>query len=274
LPAGAAIRVVAADRADVARGERGEIVIRGAGVVAGYEAEAAVNEAAFFDGWLRTGDQGRFDEDGYLYVTGRLKELINRGGEKVSPKEIDEALLEHPQVLEAAAFGVPHPTLGEDVAAAVVVRDPVAVDAPALRAHLLRRLATFKVPSQVLLVDAIPKGATGKVERVTLATRLLPTGGEEYVAPHGDTETTLAAIFAEVLEVERVGANDNFWGLGGDSLRATRALARIRATKGVELPILTLFEHPTVAEAAREVDRAVAAGAAASAASTIRPVAR
>jgi len=142
--------VVAPDGVEVPPGERGEIVIRGAGVVAGYEAEPAVNEAAFVDGWLRTGDQGRFDEDGYLYVTGRLKELINRGGEKVSPKEIDEALLEHPQVLEAAAFGVPHPSLGEDVAAAVVVRDRAAVDAPALRAHLLKRLAKRYLPEAII----------------------------------------------------------------------------------------------------------------------------
>ena len=274
LPAGTRIRVVAADGTDVPGGERGEIVICGAGVVAGYEAEPAVNAAAFVDGWLRTGDQGRFDEDGYLYVTGRLKELINRGGEKVSPKEIDEVLLEHPQVLEAAAFGVPHPSLGEDVAAAVVVRDRAAVDAPALRAHLLKRLAVFKVPSRLLLVDAIPKGSTGKIERVSLAQRLLPAAGEEYVAPEGATAIALAAIFAEVLEVERVGANDNFWALGGDSLRATRVLARVRATMGVELPILTLFEFPTVAEAAREVDRALAAGAATEAADTIRPIAR
>jgi len=273
-PAGTEIRVVAADGADVPRGERGEIVIRGAGVVSGYDAEPAVNRAAFVEGWLRTGDQGRFDEDGYLYVTGRLKELINRGGEKVSPKEIDEALLEHPQVLEAAAFGVPHPSLGEDVAAVVVVRDRAAIDAPALRAHLLKRLATFKVPSRVLLVDAIPKGSTGKIERVALAQRLLPAAGEQYVEPEGATAIALAAILAEVLEVERVGANDNFWALGGDSLRATRVLARVQATMGVELPILTLFENPTVAEAAREVDRAMAAGAAPEAAATIRRVAR
>ncbi len=260
LPAGTQIRVVSTDGADLPRGERGEIVIRGAGVVVGYEAEPAVNEAAFFDGWLRTGDQGRFDEDGYLHVTGRLKELINRGGEKVSPKEIDEALLEHPQVLEAAAFGVPHPSLGEDVAAAVVVRNRAAVDAPALRAFLLKRLATFKVPSQVLLVDAIPKGSTGKIERVSLAGRLLPPGGEAYVAPEGEGAVALAQIVAEVLEAERVGANDNFWALGGDSLRATRVLSRVRASMGVELPILTLFEFPTVAELAREVERARAAG--------------
>jgi len=274
LPAGTQIRVVSTDGTDVPPGERGEIVIRGAGVVAGYEAQPAVNEAAFFDGWLRTGDQGRFDEDGYLYVTGRLKEMINRGGEKVSPKEIDEALLEHPQVLEAAAFGVPHPSLGEDVAAAVVARDRAAVDVPALRAFLLQRLATFKVPSRLLLVDAIPKGSTGKIERVSLAERLLPAAGEEYVAPQGATATALAAIFTEVLEVERVGANDNFWALGGDSLRATRVLARVRATMGVELPILTLFEFPTVAEAAREVDRALAAGSVAEEADAIRPLAR
>lgn len=148
-------------------GAVGEIVIRGGNVVDGYANNPEANRAAFTDGWFRTGDQGILDTDGYLSLTGRLKEMINRGGEKIAPREIDEALLEHPAVAEAVAFGVPHQTWGEEVAAAVVLTEPVTERE--LIAHCRERLAEFKVPRVIHIVAAIPRTATGKVQRRSVA---------------------------------------------------------------------------------------------------------
>jgi oxalate---CoA ligase len=153
-------------------GERGEISIRGATVVDGYENNPTANASAFTAGWFRTGDEGLLDEDGYLFLTGRLKEQINRGGEKISPVEIDEVLLRHPAVAEAVTFAVPHVTLGEDVGAAVVLTEGKTATERELRAYLSEQLALFKVPRQIVFVAEIPKGATGKVQRIGLADRL------------------------------------------------------------------------------------------------------
>ncbi len=236
-------------------GETGEIVIRGDNVMLGYEANPEANRAAFANGWFRTGDLGRLDPDGYLTITGRLKEIINRGGEKVSPREVEEALLEHVAVRQAAAFAVPHPTLGEDVAAAVVLKAGASAVEDELRAFLFGRLPEFKIPSRVVIVDEIPKGATGKVQRIGLADRFVDRLATAFVAPRGDTETFVAELFAEVLGVEQVGATDNFFALGGDSLRGGQVITRVRAQRGVNLQLPALFRKPTVAEFALEIER-------------------
>ena len=153
-------------------GVAGEVVIRGDNVTGGYENNAKANAEAFVNGWFRTGDQGVIDEEGYLTLTGRLKEIINRGGEKVSPREVDEALMDHPAVLQAVAFAVPHEMLGEDVAAAVVLREGMSASEAELRAFLSERLAAFKAPRKILLLAEIPKGATGKLQRIGLAAKL------------------------------------------------------------------------------------------------------
>ena len=172
VAAGPEVAVAREDGAPAAPGEEGEVMVRGANVTPGYENDPRANAEAFRGGWLRTGDLGRLDSDGYLTITGRLKEIINRGGEKVSPREVDETLLDHPGVAQAVAFALPHATLGEEVAAAVVPREPGAVDARALREFAAARLAAFKVPRRVVLVDEIPKGPTGKVQRIGLARAL------------------------------------------------------------------------------------------------------
>jgi len=141
-------------------------------VTAGYEANPAANAAAFSGGWFRTGDQGAIDEEGYLRITGRLKELINRGGEKVSPLEVDEVLMDHPSVAQVVTFALPHPKLGEEVAAAVVLREGMALTEPELRDFAKARLADFKVPRRIVFVAEIPKGNTGKLQRIGLADRL------------------------------------------------------------------------------------------------------
>ena len=157
----------------LAAGERGEVVIQGPNVVTGYENNPEANATSFTDGWFRTGDQGFLDENGYLTLTGRLKEMINRGGEKISPREIDEVLLGHPGVAEAVCFGTPHKTWGEEVAAAVVVR-PASDSGPAateqeLLAYCKEKLSDFKRPKQIHIVDAIPRTATGKIQRRVVA---------------------------------------------------------------------------------------------------------
>jgi acyl-CoA synthetase (AMP-forming)/AMP-acid ligase II len=153
-------------------GETGEIVIRGDNVTAGYENNPKANEENWTDGWFRTGDQGVMDEEGYLRVTGRLKEIINRGGEKVSPKEVDDVLMEHPAVAQVVAFAIPHPKLGEQVGAAVVIKEGQQVDEAALKEFAGRQLAKFKVPEKIVFLDEIPKGATGKLQRIGLAEKL------------------------------------------------------------------------------------------------------
>jgi len=144
-------------------GAAGEVAVRGANVMDGYEANAAANAEAFSGGWFRTGDEGTLDERGYLTLRGRIKELINRGGEKIAPREIDEVLLRHPAVAEAVTFGVPHPSWGEEVAAAVVLHHDV--DRRELIDFCRQHLADFKVPRQLHFVTEIPRTATGKVQR-------------------------------------------------------------------------------------------------------------
>jgi oxalate---CoA ligase len=153
-------------------GEAGEVVIRGPNVTRGYENNDAANAGAFTNGWFRTGDQGVIDAAGYLTLTGRLKEQINRGGEKISPREVDEVLLDHPAVAQALTFALPHDKLGEEVAAAVVLRDGEAAGERELRDFCARRLADFKVPRKIVFLAEIPKGATGKLQRIGLAEKL------------------------------------------------------------------------------------------------------
>ena len=156
----------------LARGDTGEIVIRGPNVTAGYESNPKANAEAFTNGWFRTGDQGVMDAEGYISITGRLKEIINRGGEKISPREVDEILMDHPAVAQVVCFGMPHPKLGEEVAAAVVLREGQTASERDLQDFVSQRAADFKVPKRILLMDEIPKGATGKLQRIGLAQKL------------------------------------------------------------------------------------------------------
>jgi acyl-CoA synthetase (AMP-forming)/AMP-acid ligase II len=156
----------------LAPGSAGEVVVRGPNVMRGYRNNPGANRAAFVHGWFRTGDQGVIDGDGYLRLTGRLKEIINRGGEKISPREVDEVLLEHHAVAQAVTFAVPHDKLGEDVAAAVVLHEGESVAERELRAFARAHLADFKVPATVVFVPEIPKGPTGKLQRIGLAQKL------------------------------------------------------------------------------------------------------
>ena len=172
VAAGPEIAIMDAAGVLLRSGEVGEVVIRGGNVTQGYENNPAANAEAFVHGWFRTGDQGVLDAQGYLTLTGRLKEIINRGGEKISPREVDEVLMDHPAVAQVVTFGMPHDKLGEDVAAAVVLREGQQLTERELRAFAATRLADFKVPRKLLFMAEIPKGATGKLQRIGLAAKL------------------------------------------------------------------------------------------------------
>ena len=173
LPAGPEVAIADENGRRLKPGETGEIVIRGENVMNGYVNNDAANAEAFTsEGFFRTGDQGVIDNEGYLTITGRLKEIINRGGEKVSPREIDEVLMDHPCVAQCICFAVPHAMLGEDIAAAVVLRESMTADDRSIKEFCAGRLAKFKVPGIVLFLEEIPKGATGKLQRIGLAAKL------------------------------------------------------------------------------------------------------
>jgi oxalate---CoA ligase len=153
-------------------GATGEIVIRGTNVTLGYENNPEANASNFVNGWFRTGDQGVMDEEGYVTITGRLKELINRGGEKIAPREVDDVLMEHPAVQQVVTFAMPHDRLGEEVAAAIVLEEGAEATEQELRGFAAESLADFKVPRKILFLEEIPKGPTGKMQRIGLAEKL------------------------------------------------------------------------------------------------------
>jgi len=169
------ISIMDAEGRHQATGQQGEVVIKGPNVITGYENNPEANAKSFTDGWFRTGDQGFLDADGYLHLVARIKELINRGGEKISPREIDEVLLAHPAVAEAVCFGVPHRTWGEEVEAAVVLREDQKASDADLLAYCKERLAEFKRPKQIHVTTAIPRTATGKIQRGVVAKAYAPT---------------------------------------------------------------------------------------------------
>jgi acyl-CoA synthetase (AMP-forming)/AMP-acid ligase II len=252
VPVGTEVVVADADGRLLPQGETGEILIRGNSVTAGYLGAPGVNDTAFVDGWLRTGDQGALDEDGYLRISGRLKEIINKGGEKISPREIDEVLLEHPDVKQALTFAVPHPTLGEDVAVAIVPLGDGAGLEDGLRAFAASRLADFKVPRRIVVLDELPKGATGKPQRIGLAERLglgsdAPAPTSAAAAPQSALEAALLGVWRFCLGAPDLGLDDDFFVAGGDSLQAFRLLAHVVDVFGAHITPDEMFDDASTA---------------------------
>ncbi len=266
VAAGPEVAVMDPEGALLPAGVTGEVVIRGENVTPGYLNNPAANEAGFTNGWFRTGDQGVLDADGYLRLTGRLKEIVNRGGEKISPREVDEAILDHPDVAQALAFAVPDARLGEDLAVAVVLKPGRTATARSIQEFAASRLADFKVPQTVVFLEEIPKGPTGKLQRIGLAERLGIRGRAERAAgeaapfeePGSETERTLAAVWAEVLKVERIGRNDDFLELGGDSVLAAQVAARLRDRLGVEMTLAAFFGAPELRDQAAAIESLLA----------------
>ena len=262
LAAGTEIRIMDTAGNELPAGATGEVVVRAPTVTSGYENDNTTNGSTFIRGWFRTGDQGHLDTEGYLFLSGRFKEIINRGGEKISPREVDELLMSHPAVAQAVTFPVPNPVLGEEVAAAIVLREQAAVSPRELREFAARRLADFKVPRQLVIVDKIPQGPTGKFQRIDLAEKLGLSALDQtrtaepniFETPKTPLESRLAEIWIQVLKVEEVGRQDNFFQLGGDSVLAVQVIARVRTQLEVEISLLAFFETPTVAGLARSVE--------------------
>lgn len=243
--------------------EIGEIVARGPNIIGAYQADASINQSSFLNGWLRTGDLGRIDRDGYVFLTGRIKELINRGGEKISPVEIDAAFHAHPAVAEAMTFAIPDKRLGEEIGVAVVLRNghmPSRQLERQLRESAASRLTIGQQPRNIVFVKEIPKSATGKALRLGLAEKLGVTGSvqEEKDAqpaaaagnapiPDGIVEMLLLQIWEDVLGRRPLGIHDDFFDCGGDSLLAVQLLIRIEDTFRKKLTVASLLEAPTVA---------------------------
>jgi acyl-CoA synthetase (AMP-forming)/AMP-acid ligase II/thioesterase domain-containing protein/acyl carrier protein len=260
IPYKTEIEIMAPDGSIVGPGVFGEIVARGDDVIDGYENDDEANKAAFIDGWFHTGDEGFFDEDGYLTLTGRIKEMINRGGEKVSPTEVDIALLRQPGVKEAVVFPIPHPTLGEEVAAAVVPEAGANLTPEALTVALLGDLTAFKVPRQFIFVDSIPKGETGKVQRYKLAETLglkdapYAQAGQQPTRAPTPLEARLQELWAKILKHSTVGLDENFFLLGGDSILAVELVLLVGRQLRCWLPAASLFEAGTVSAMARLIE--------------------
>ena len=236
----------------VADGERGEVVVRGGGVFDGYDHDPAANDEAFFGEWYRTGDVGCFDEDGYLTLVGRTREMINRGGQKIAPVEVDEALLTHAEISDAAAFAVAHPVLGEVVGAAIVAKPGSRLTEQAIIDHLRACLEPFKWPRAFVFVEHIPRGPSGKIRRQEVVA-LFDTlhafphaagarrgaGGEGAESP---TEAKLGELWRALLRKDAIGRDDDFFLIGGDSLAATQLVLTVNGLFHVELNLAAVFD--------------------------------
>lgn len=254
VPAGTRIRILDPDGSPLPPGRIGEVSVQGDSITEGYEGLPEENARAFQDRWFRTGDQGYLDEKGYLFLTGRMKDIINRGGEKVSPHEVDAVMNSHPCVAETATFPIPHESLGEDVAVAVVLKPGSDTRAEDLRSYLKGQLAYFKVPRVVHLVDFIPRGANGKLQRGRLAEALNvaalahATVRRAFIAPANPVARSLAKMWESLLTSGPVGMEDDFFSLGGDSLKAARFINELQQMGGEVLYVSAVFDAPTLAK--------------------------
>ena len=232
-------------------GTTGRIHIAGANVTAGYEDNPDANRESFVDGWFFTGDLGWLDEDGYLFLSGRSKEIINRGGEKISPREVDEVLMRHPSVQQCLAFALPDSKLGEEVGAVVVLNPDSVADEAAIQSFAVRFVADFKVPRRIFFLEEIPKGATGKPQRIGLAARLGITDDSwkrsEVSTARADATAVarVSAIMSEVLGTSSVEPDANFFDAGGDSLLGAQLLARLSNEFQCAFTLVDLFQAAT-----------------------------
>jgi acyl-CoA synthetase (AMP-forming)/AMP-acid ligase II len=233
---GTEIRIVDSKGAALGPDVGGEVAIRGPNVFSGYEDATDGNKTQFRGGWFHTGDLGYFDFDGDLFLTGRVKQLINRGGEKFSPNEIEEVLLLHPAVAEAAAFAVEHPTLGEDVCAAIVLREPARVED--IRSFVAARLAAFKVPKRIDVRHRLPVNPIGKIDKLALVESYhsLISDSRAFVPPRNGLEKLLIQIWSDELPTKFFGIHDDFMILGGDSLSSTRVLLAVEKALSATIP--------------------------------------
>lgn len=268
LPTGIEITLLDEAGTAVPAGESGEIAIRGRTVTSGYLKNSEANDAAFCHGWLRTGDMGYLDTDGYLFLNGRSKELINRGGEKISPHEVEDVLLTHPAIEQIAAFGIPDDRLGEDVAVAAVLKPGMTVSEIDIRGYAAGKLAYFKVPKQVLFVNEIPKGPTGKVQRIGLAGRLglspqiqnrpaVQEAGSDQADSSNSIENYVLQLMQKFAGSRLIGIEASFFEAGGDSIQAGIFLADVKRRFGVDIPLAAFILDATARYVARVIKGSV-----------------
>jgi oxalate---CoA ligase len=242
----------------------GEIVVKGETVFSGYEDDPDANKAAFTDGWYKTGDMGYLDNEGYLFLTGRKKELINKGGEKISPAEIDNVLMTHPSVKDAMTFGITDPILGEDLAAMVEVENQNVTETE-LRKYLINRLIQFKVPKKIYFVDEIPRGTTGKLLRYVGTDRYESGDFEDILSSEplsnavssesSVNQEKIMQIWKNILDIKSLEADDDFFRCGGNSLAAIELLIKIQREFHVNFPPDTIYLYPTIRQQARMIAR-------------------
>jgi acyl-CoA synthetase (AMP-forming)/AMP-acid ligase II/acyl carrier protein len=237
-------------------GQYGEVAVRGENIFSGYEDYPEANAVAFRKGWFYTGDTGYLDDDGYLFLRGRVKEMINRGGEKISPYEVEDILSRHPDVAQVAAFAVPHATLGEDVGVAIVLRENRLLTETAVREYAAQNLSAFKVPRTIIFLDALPRCPVGKIRRQDLADMALKARTQEgLTAPRSELEAFLAKLWATELDLAQVGIDDDFSALGGDSLSSVRLLTAVKVLLGLDFSDDALAEFTTVRKMAQHIEK-------------------
>lgn len=235
-------------------GESGEIVVSKNHAVREYIQDEEHGGTEIEDSWFRTGDIGKFDEEGYLFISGRSKEIIIRGGLNLSPVEIEHVLIRHNEIGEVVVFPTSHQTLGQDIAAAVVPTKGSQITEAKIRSFAFDNLAEFKVPSQVVIVDHIPRSAVGKVKRLKMEELLRDNMTPSRIAASSDTELSLIEIFCQVLDIENVGVMENFFALGGDSLRGEQVVNRINHRFNLKFNVDILFRYPTIVELANNIE--------------------
>jgi thioesterase domain-containing protein len=258
IPAGPKIAILNDIGQELSKGEVGEIAIKGLNVMKGYEDNDEANQLAFTNSWFRTGDEGYFDNDNYLVIKDRIKEIINRGGEKVSPREVDEVLLNHPSVKQAVTFAVPHPILGEDIGVAIVLEENDGTNEREIQEYISKKLAVYKIPRYIKFVKELPKGPTGKLQRIGLSKRLgisssfLDQDPVNYRAPRTQMEILLEQIWSKNLEINNVGVKNNFFQLGGDSILAAQIIAELCERLHREnIPLVIFLYAPTIEKMAK-----------------------
>ena len=234
----------------------GEIVVRGPQVIKGYDDDSGnINKESFYGDWFRTGDKGFLDDDGYLFITGRIKEIINRGGEKVSPYEVEDAINSHPDILQNIVFPISNLLGNEDVGAAVVLKEGTKLYLKDLRRFLNGKVVAFKMPTSLYVLNEIPASDAGKVQRKTLFSEINALGinpqpesdeNEQIILPRNDIEIKLDKIFKRILPIKEISVTDTFFELGGDSLRAAVLYDRIKRDFLIQIPLTYIFNNGSI----------------------------
>ena len=251
----------------IKQGDRGEIVIRGESLATGYANNTTATAESFVEGWFRTGDEGYLDAEGYLYLTGRLKEMINRGGENIAPLAVEEVLHEHQAVSQAVVFSLPDDRVGEEVGAAVKLKPGFHLLAEELRNFCALQMVDFSVPKRIVFVDHFPTSATGKINRRELAEKLSVTGtaerevftknNEEVIHAQSDIEKELRQLWQSVLKLPEIGVDESFLDVGGDSILAALLISRIKKKWGVTVSMVDFFAKPNIPAQVTLIERGI-----------------